>query len=161
MKSICGRSCRRFTDFCPLYMTTDNFCGKLGTLCKKNPSTLQRAFLPLLGGTGKKFLCTEPLPLSNGQIEAICLTIVTENCKKRSACLHDRRFREAAAIRLCPCNLRRFPAITGRCRPPRPAAAGAKRTPDTARSAAARPPRDSSARRPPSCGWTVPRKTAF
>jgi hypothetical protein len=37
-------------------MTTDNFCGKLDALCKKFSSTLQRAFLPLLGGTGKKIL---------------------------------------------------------------------------------------------------------
>lgn len=109
------------------------FLRKTWRPSEKIPSTLQRAFLPLAGGYSKK----------------------------RSACLHDRRFREAAAIRLCPSNLRRFPAITGRYRPPRPAAAGARRTPDTARSAVARPPRDSSARRPPFCGWTAPRKIAF
>lgn len=145
----------------PLYMTTDNFCEKLGSPLQKFSSTLQRAFLPLLGGVQAKILCTEPLPLSNGQMEAICLTLVTKKSKKRSACLHDRRFQKAAVIRLCPDDPLCFSAITGRYRPLHLAAAGARRTPDTARSAAVRPPRDSSARRPPFCGWTAPRKTAF
>ena len=146
----------------PLYMTTDNFCEKLGSPLQKIFFYFTTRIFSLAGGGYRqKILCTEPLPLSNGQMEAICLTLVTKKSKKRSACLHDRRFQKAAVIRLCPDDPLCFSAITGRYRPLHLAAAGARRTPDTARSAAVRPPRDSSARRPPFCGWTAPRKTAF
>ena len=145
----------------PLYMTTDNFCEKLGSPLQKIFFYFTTRIFALAGGTGRKFFGAEPLPLSNGQMEAICLTIDTKKSKKRSACRHDRRFREAAIIRLCPNDPLCFSAITGRCRPLHLAAAEARRTPDTARSAAVRLSRDSSVKRPLSCGWTAPRKTVF
>ena len=61
----------------PLYMTTDNFCEKLGTPLKKFLLLYNAHFCPCWGYR-QKILCTEPLSLSNGQMEAICLTIVTK-----------------------------------------------------------------------------------
>ena len=139
-RTVMFLSRNRFTDdhaaaslaSAPLY-DNGQFLRKTWHPSEKNSSTLQRAFLPLLGGTGKK----------------------------RSACRHDRRFQKAAVIRLCPNNPLCFPAITGRCRPLRPAAARAGRTPDRVRPAAARSRRDSAAWHPLLCGWTAPRKTVF
>lgn len=146
----------------PLYMTTDNFCEKLGSPLQKIFFYFTtRIFALAGGGTGKKFSALNPFHYPTDKWRRFVSHLSRKRAKKRSACLHDRRFQKAAVIRLCPDDPLCFSAITGRYRPLHLAAAGARRTPDTARSAAVRPPRDSSARRPPFCGWTAPRKTAF
>ena len=145
----------------PFCMTTDNFCEKLGTPLKKFLLPYNAHFCPCWGVQAKKFSALKPVHYPTDKSKCFVSRLSRKKSKKRSACLHDGRFRKAAVIRLCPNNPLCFSAITGKCRPPRPAAAGVRRTPDTARSAAARPLRDSSARRPPSCGWTAPRKSVF
>ena len=78
----------------PLYMTTDNFCEKLGSLLKKFLLLYNAHFCPCWGGTGRKFLCSKVLPLSNGQIEAFCLTIATKKSKKEAPVCMTGAFRK-------------------------------------------------------------------
>ena len=67
----------------PLYMTTDNFCEKLGSPLQKIFFYFTTRIFALAGGGTGKIFGSETLLLSNGQIEAICLTLGTKRAKKK------------------------------------------------------------------------------
>ena len=88
------------------------------------------------------------------------VTVLSQAAAKRSACRSGKRFKMALVIPLYLQKIPRFPALTGRLRLPRPAAAKAEQTPDRVQSADARLRRDSSAWPQPFYGQRALRKTA-